>query len=96
MTKKKGIIAIIVVILIIISGAYYWYTKSNETKKDDYTLGTVARSNIGLSIDATGTIEPVNSVDLSATASGTLKRFMSSRMKKSLRARHWGCVKSFV
>ena len=53
MTKKKGIIAIIVVILIIISGAYYWYTKSNETKKDDYTLGTVARSNIGLSIDAT-------------------------------------------
>lgn len=89
MTKKKGIIAIIVVILIIISGAYYWYTKSNETKKDDYTLGTVARSNIGLSIDATGTIEPVNSVDGLRQHPVHWKRFMSSRMKKSLRARHW-------
>ena len=82
MTKKKGIIAIIVVILIIISGAYYWYTKSNETKKDDYTLGTVARSNIGLSIDATGTIEPVNSVDLSATASGTLEKVYVKQNEK--------------
>ena len=83
MTKKKGIIAIIVVILIIISGAYYWYTRSNETKKDDYTLGTVARSNIGLSIDATGTIEPVNSVDLSATASGTLEKVYGNHRIKS-------------
>ena len=82
MTKKKGIIAIIVVILIIISGAYYWYTKSNETKKDDYTLGTVARSNIGLSIDATGNIEPVNSVDLSATGSGTLEKVYDKQNEK--------------
>lgn len=42
-----------------------------------------------MSIDATGTIEPVNSVDLSATASGTLEKVYVKQNEKSLRARHW-------
>ena len=44
-----------------------------DTKNNDYTLGTVQKGNLQLSVDATGTIEPVNQVDLSATASGTLE-----------------------
>ena len=60
--------------LIIIGGGWYGYSRMHTETKQEYTLGKVEKGNIGLSIDATGTIEPVNSVDLSATASGTLEQ----------------------
>lgn len=43
-----------------------------KRKRYLYT-GKVSRSDIGMTVDATGTIKPVNSVKLSATASGTLE-----------------------
>ena len=71
---KKSIIAIIIVILIAAAGGYFWYQKGHQETKESYTLGKVSKDTIALTIDATGTIEPVNSVDLSATASGTLEK----------------------
>ena len=71
--NKKILLIIAVVILLLGGGFYYWNLKNQNADKDTYTLGTVSRAKIGMVIDATGTIEPVNSVDLSATASGTLE-----------------------
>ncbi len=71
---KKSIIAILIVIILAAGGGYFWYSKSHEEQKESYTLGKVTRDAITLTIDATGTIEPENSVDLSATASGTLEK----------------------
>ena len=82
MVKKKMLIAIVIVILLALGGGYYWYQQSHQEKKADYTLGTVSRDTISLSIDATGTIEPVNSVDLSATASGTLEKVYVKQNEK--------------
>lgn len=59
--------------LIALGGGYYYYSSTKTEVKDAYTLGTVTKGNISVTIDATGTIEPVNSVDLSATVSGTLQ-----------------------
>lgn len=73
MSKKKIIFIVVLLVLLIGGGLGYWYHQKSQTKTDNYTLGTVKKGSIGLSIDATGTIEPVNSVDLSATASGTLE-----------------------
>ena len=47
-----------------------------------WTLGTVKRDTVMLTVDATGTIEPDNSVDLSATASGTLEKVYVKQNEK--------------
>ena len=82
MGKHKALIALIITIIIACGGGWYWYSRTHQTKKDNYTLGTVGRDNIALTIDATGTIEPDNSVDLSATASGTLEKVYVKQNEK--------------
>ena len=74
MGKRKGLFLFIFILIIALGGGWYWYHQSHQIKKDTYTLGTVGRDNIMLTVDATGTIQPDNSVDLSATASGTLEK----------------------
>lgn len=71
--NKKIMIVIIALILVLGGSLYYWFAEKKEVNQDAYTLGQVSRSQISMVIDATGTIQPVNSVDLSATASGTLE-----------------------
>lgn len=73
MGNKKTMFAAVIVILAILAGGYYWYETNHQTEKETYTLGTVGRETVSMIVSATGTIEPVESVDLSATASGTLE-----------------------
>lgn len=80
--KKKWMIVLLIVIAVAVGGGYFWYQKSHAPQKDNYTVGAVSRATIGLTIDATGTIEPVNSVDLSATASGTLEKVYVKQNEK--------------
>lgn len=80
--KHKALIAVIIILILACGGGWYWYHQTHQTKKDNYTLGTVGRDNIALTIDATGTIEPDNSVDLSATASGTLEKVYVKQNEK--------------
>lgn len=80
--KKKWMVVLLIVIAVAAGGGYFWYQKSHAPQKDNYTVGAVSRGTIGLTIDATGTIEPVNSVDLSATASGTLEKVYVKQNEK--------------
>ena len=81
--KKKVLIAVVLIIVLALGGGWYWYNHSHQAKKETYTLGTVKRDTVMLTVDATGTIEPDNSVDLSATASGTLAKALTSTMKQA-------------
>lgn len=76
MMMKGKWIGIAAVVLVLAGAGYGWYAHSHQEKKAEYTLGKVTRGDIAVSIDATGTIEPVNDVDLSATVSGTLKEVL--------------------
>ena len=80
--KKKILIAVLLILILALGGGWYWYNRTHQSKKDTYTLGTVNRDNISLTVDATGTIEPDNSVDLSATASGTLEKVYVKQNEK--------------
>lgn len=91
--NKKWLI-LILVILLIAGGGYYWYTKSHSQTKETYTLGTVSRGNISVSIDATGTIEPVNSVDLSATVSGTLQSVLVKQNQEVTKGQQIAIIES--
>lgn len=80
--NRKGLAAVFVILLICIGVFYFWSESKKEANKDTYVLGKVSRSNISMIIDATGTIQPVNSVDLSATASGTLEAVYVTQNQK--------------
>ena len=74
MRNKKLWIILIIVIILACAGGWYWYSRNHKEQKQNYTLGSVGRDNIVLTVDATGTIEPDNSVELSATASKKKKK----------------------
>ena len=68
--------------LAIACGGGYSYVSTQEKAVPSYTLGKVEKGNISLHIDATGTIEPINSVDLSANASGILEKVYVKQNEK--------------
>ncbi|MDY6084643.1 MAG: efflux RND transporter periplasmic adaptor subunit [Dialister sp.] len=71
--NRKYMIAVVIGVLAIFAAGYYWYEGNHQAQKDTYTLGMVGRETVSATVSATGTIEPVESVGLSATASGTLE-----------------------
>lgn len=73
---KKSWLIILLAAVLVVGGGYYWYTSSQAETKDNYTLGVVQKGDISVTIDATGTIEPVNMVELSATVSGTIQEML--------------------
>lgn len=75
MKKKITIIAFVVIIISLI-GFVYWKFFAVHEKQNAYTLGKVSRGDIVSTIDATGTIQPINRVDLSTILSGTLEKVM--------------------
>ena len=80
--------------LIIIGGGWYGYSRMHTEIKQEYTFGKVEKGNIGLRIDATGTIEPVNSVDLSATASGTLEQVLVKQNEQVTKGQKLAVIES--
>ncbi len=82
MNKKWKWIIISISLLAIACGGGYSYVSTQEKAVPSYTLGKVEKGNISLHIDATGTIEPINSVDLSANVSGTLEKVYVKQNEK--------------
>lgn len=74
--KKTWIIAIVAILAIV--GAYFGYTqyKASTTQKATYVTGTVERGTISRVIDSTGTLNPVDYVDVSTNVAGTLQEVL--------------------
>ena len=82
MNKKWKWIIISISLLAIVCGGGYSYVSTQEKAVPSYTLGKVEKGNISLHIDATVTIDPINSVDLSANASGILEKVYVKQNEK--------------
>ena len=66
--------AAIVLLAAAAGGGYYWYsTSQSATGTPTYTTGKVGRGSISVLISSTGTINPVNYVDVSTNVAGTLE-----------------------
>lgn len=64
----------IIAVIAIISGGFYFYQKQKASSETgNYTTGTVEKGNVSTVISATGTINPVNYVDVSTNVAGLLK-----------------------
>lgn len=70
-TSKK--LWVIIVLICVVAGGFYYYKSKGATTTANYTTGTVTRGNISSVISATGTINPVNYVDVSTNVAGILE-----------------------
>ncbi len=76
--QKKWIIIIVIAVVILVSGGLLLRgqlakaTKEEASNVPEVKAATVERGNIEVTIDATGTIEPLNIVEVSSKASGKI------------------------
>ena len=76
--QKKWIIIIVIAVVILVSGGlllrgqFAKATKEDASSVPEIKTATVERGNIEVTIDATGTIEPLNIVEVSSKASGKI------------------------
>ena len=76
--QKKWIIIIVIAVVILVSGGlllrgqFAKATKEDASSSPEIRTATVERGNIEVTIDATGTIEPLNIVEVSSKASGKI------------------------
>lgn len=91
---QKKWIGLLLAAAIVAGGGVYWYSSSQAETKATYTLGEVTQGDISVSIDATGTIEPVNSVDLSATVSGTLQQMLVTQNEQVTKGQQIAIIES--
>lgn len=91
---NKKWVGVLLAAAVAAGGGWYWYSAFSAAPKDAYVLGEVAKGDISVSIDATGTIEPVNSVDLSATVSGTLQQMLVKQNEQVAKGQQIAVIES--
>ena len=69
-------IGVVLAIFLLGGGFYYYRQMQQKSQTTSYTTGTVEKGTISTKISATGTINPVNYVDISTNVAGTLEQVL--------------------
>lgn len=67
---------IILSILLLVFGAIFWYKTSKSKNEIEYLSAPLERKTITVMVDASGNMEPTNSVDVGIEVSGTIKEVL--------------------
>lgn len=70
----KGIVSVVIV-LVVVGGAAHWYLARGDTQTVGFSTGEVTRATLQVTIDATGTLEPEEVIDVGAQVSGKIVSF---------------------
>ena len=70
---RKLIVAAGIVLLLLAGGLWWWHSRGGA--KLSFTTATVKRGDIAATIGATGTIEPLEVVDVGAQVAGRVSAF---------------------
>src|SRR5215471_15913483 len=79
--KKTVILAAVVVVALV--GAFFWW-HSHRAAKLSFTTAEVKRGNVASTISATGTIEPLEVVDVGAQVAGRVSTFGTDKEGKTV------------
>src|SRR5215471_18186140 len=79
--KKTVILAAVVVVALV--GAFFWW-HSHRAAKLSFTTAEVKRGNVASTISATGTIEPLEVVDVGAQVAGRVSTFGPDNQGKTV------------
>ena len=78
---RKRIVTGAVVLCVLGGGTYYYMDSLNANQAQTlYTTGKVEKGDVKTSISATGTINPVNYVDVSTNVAGKLEKVLVKEM----------------
>ncbi|MGA2052755.1 MAG: efflux RND transporter periplasmic adaptor subunit [Opitutales bacterium] len=72
---KRYPIILISLVVLIAAGAGYWYYSHREKAASLYDTTPVVKGNVQVTITATGTVEPLDSVDVGAQVAGLIVSF---------------------
>ncbi len=73
-SSMKWKIAILVLILLLGAGGYLFYTSSGQKETYHYVTQPLKKSDLTMSVSATGYIEPLESVQVGSEVSGTIEK----------------------
>jgi len=59
--------------VVVAGGAWYWFGQDNETRDVRYMTQPASINDIIVTVTATGTVEPINTVEISSELSGTVR-----------------------
>ena len=79
---KKSVIVIVIVAFAGGAGAWWWRTRNGASLS--YTMAVVKRGDVAATIGATGTIEPLEVVDVGAQVAGRIRLFGTDRESKTV------------
>ena len=71
--RSPAIWVVAIALVIAAAGLWYWQSSGGDAGSVRYTTSPAGRTNITVTVTATGTIEPVNTVDISSELSGTVR-----------------------
>ncbi|HVT86613.1 MAG TPA: efflux RND transporter periplasmic adaptor subunit [Chitinophagaceae bacterium] len=71
--KKRTVIILIVLILAAAAVYYFYFRKQKESQTISFVTGKAQYGYIGISVTATGTVEPVDTVSVGAQVSGVVQ-----------------------
>lgn len=66
----------IVAVLVVAAAGLYWWSASGTSTTFTYATATARRGDLTITVSATGTVEPVNKVDVSSVISGTISEVL--------------------
>jgi len=84
MGRKIGITLLAVIGLAIIGGGGAWWWRSTAENGAAFRTAAVKRGNLATTISATGTVEPVEVVDVGAQVAGMIKAFGKDKDGRSI------------
>jgi len=72
---RRWLLWLLAISIIAGAGTYYYYylPKNKATPRYHYTTATVGRGDLVIKVSATGTLQPVNQVDVGSELSGTIR-----------------------
>ena len=71
--RNRTRIAVVALIVLVIAALAIWYATASKGTAVQYKTAKVTRGDLTVSVTATGTVQPVNQVDVGTEISGTIK-----------------------
>jgi HlyD family secretion protein len=71
--RRYGRYVFFAALLLTITGALLWYSSARNDRRVQYRTATIDRGDLTVTVTATGTVQPVNQVDVGTEISGTIR-----------------------
>src|SRR5579871_6019515 len=80
--SNKWLVVVVVLVLVLAGGIWWWHSRGGE--KLSFTTAEVKRGDVTATISASGTIEPLEVVDIGAQVDGRISAFGTDATGKTV------------